>query len=259
MVVWGRGLMQSHDDFEIARDLSEMCQCRLLFPRGKEREETIKKLNDGLLSQKFEKIFAADFQPRSRHHKRERVAIIFGMLAMELGCIIEGSHLLSLQILRPFLPTIEQQLQLVTALEEYKNNGTPWESGSKCFVDAQCSKARGRSPFDLGDEFWFSGLGHSSDEHPVSAMVNKVCLNCGADDVELQKCNRCKTAQYCSKECQRADWSIHKQVCEARDSTRICPVPTLEDINRYKLARESESAPPSASTPPSEGEQKGEN
>ncbi|OTA92124.1 hypothetical protein M434DRAFT_32124 [Hypoxylon sp. CO27-5] len=256
MVVWGRGLLQSDDDYEIANDLSEMCQCQLLYPRIDDRKDAIKKLNDGLLSQKFDKIFAADFQPRSSNHKRERVAIIFGMLAMELGVIIENRHLLALQVLRPFLPTIEQQLQLITALEEYKNDGTPWESGSKSRHDTEKSKARGRSPFDLGDEFWFSGLGNSGDEQPTSTMVSKICFNCGAKGVELQKCTQCKMAQYCNKTCQREDWSIHKRVCEVRDSTRICPVPTPDDIERYQMA--IESAPSSAPKAPSEGEQEGE-
>ncbi|KAI0141084.1 hypothetical protein F4776DRAFT_546606 [Hypoxylon sp. NC0597] len=253
MGVWGRGLLQSDDDYDIANDLSEMCQCRLLYPCGDDRAYTIKKLNDGLFTQKFNKILEADFQPRSRNHKRERVAIIFGMLAMELGIIIENRHLLALQVLRPCLPTIEQQLQLVTALEEYKNDGTPWDTGSKTFPATEKSKARGISPFDLGDEFWFSGLGCSSDEQPTSAMVSKICLNCGKNEVELQKCTRCKMAQYCNKSCQRDDWPIHKRVCEARDSTRICPIPTADDIKRFQAA--SESAPSSDPKAPSEGEQ----
>ena len=33
-------------------------------------------------------------------------------------------------------------------------------------------------------------------------------------------CNRCKKAKYCSAECQKADWSIHKKECKAAESTK---------------------------------------
>lgn len=160
MVVWGRGLLQSDDDYQIAKDLSAMFGCQLLYPKEEDdKEGTIKKMNDGLLSQKFEKILSADFRPPSSYQKRERIAIILGMLAMELGAKIEERHMTALRVLRPMLPTIEQQVQLVTALDEYKNDGTPWRAGSKGLLDTTDSKELGKTDFDLGDEFWFSGLG----------------------------------------------------------------------------------------------------
>ncbi|CAG9568823.1 MYND finger domain-like protein [Leishmania major strain Friedlin] len=44
------------------------------------------------------------------------------------------------------------------------------------------------------------------------------CFHChkgarGAATVPLQRCSRCKVAKYCSVECQKADWKVHKQVC----------------------------------------------
>ncbi|KAI0135409.1 hypothetical protein F4814DRAFT_444230 [Daldinia grandis] len=228
MPAWGKGLMQSDDDYDIANDLSDMCDCDLIYPTEEEdRSGTIKKLNDGLLSQKFEKILSSDFKPTTEHHKRERIAVILGMLAMELGVIIEDRHLRALRILRPWLPTLEQQLQLVTALDEYKNDGTPWETGSKGLIDTRRAEKRGPQKYDLGDEFWFSGLGFSSDEAPSSEMVSKVCMNCGDRDVDL-RCSRCKAVRYCNAGCQRVDWSTHKKVCQPRDSIRKCPIPDLE-------------------------------
>ncbi|KAI1466734.1 uncharacterized protein F4812DRAFT_432614 [Daldinia caldariorum] len=149
------------------------------------------------------------------------------MLAMELGVIIEPRYLSMLRVLRPFLTTLEQQLQFVTALDEYKNDGTPWETGSKGLIDTRDSLQRGPRKYDLGDEFWYSGLGFSSDETPASEMVSKVCMHCGERDVNL-RCSRCKMARYCNATCQRIDWSVHKKVCEFRESVRRCPVPDLK-------------------------------
>ena len=35
----------------------------------------------------------------------------------------------------------------------------------------------------------------------------------GVVDIELKKCSRCKLVAYGSTDCQRADWSTHKQQC----------------------------------------------
>lgn len=38
------------------------------------------------------------------------------------------------------------------------------------------------------------------------------CQNCGQD--AFLRCTRCKSIQYCSRECQRRDWGVHKLGCE---------------------------------------------
>eukprot|EP00878_Enallax_costatus_P009346 GHUV01009768.1.p1 GENE.GHUV01009768.1~~GHUV01009768.1.p1 ORF type:complete len:387 (+),score=74.62 GHUV01009768.1:293-1453(+) len=58
---------------------------------------------------------------------------------------------------------------------------------------------------------------------PRGAGSGYHCLECGkeeTDDQKLLKCATCKTARYCSKECQKAHWrNGHKQVCKAPEET----------------------------------------
>jgi hypothetical protein len=44
------------------------------------------------------------------------------------------------------------------------------------------------------------------------------CSRCGAKpyNVRLFRCSRCKDAHYCSRVCQRADWSAHKKICATK-------------------------------------------
>jgi len=48
-------------------------------------------------------------------------------------------------------------------------------------------------------------------------MSGKYCLFCGATAVALARalalCSKCKRAAYCSPECQKLDWSVHKLEC----------------------------------------------
>lgn len=144
--------MQSEDDYEVAKDLEIMCGCKLIFGKEDEqkKKESVQILNGGKFSKLFEKILTAGFRPLTSHHKRERLAVILAMLSMELGVKIEDRFISALYVLRPWLPNMEQQLQLFTALNEYKNDGTPWVSGSKNLEDAVETS---------GDELWYSGLG----------------------------------------------------------------------------------------------------
>ena len=57
---------------------------------------------------------------------------------------------------------------------------------------------------------------------PTAAGSAGQCLGCGKESfkvggptVALSRCGKCKTAQYCSRECQVADWASHKAACKA--------------------------------------------
>ncbi|KAL4443335.1 hypothetical protein ABPG75_011072 [Micractinium tetrahymenae] len=45
--------------------------------------------------------------------------------------------------------------------------------------------------------------------------ITSAHCSCGtsADEAPMQSCAKCRIARYCSKQCQRADWPQHRQVC----------------------------------------------
>ena len=50
---------------------------------------------------------------------------------------------------------------------------------------------------------------------PVGAIRGSLCFRCFSPSSNLLRCSGCKRAGYCSKECQKLDWSIiHKNYCK---------------------------------------------
>ena len=43
--------------------------------------------------------------------------------------------------------------------------------------------------------------------------AHRECRGCGKPTEQLKLCSRCQMAAYCSPECQRAHWPIHKREC----------------------------------------------
>lgn len=47
--------------------------------------------------------------------------------------------------------------------------------------------------------------------------ILKLCRGCGKDnEKQISNCTACKKVYYCSKECQKEDWKIHKKFCEIK-------------------------------------------
>ena len=48
-----------------------------------------------------------------------------------------------------------------------------------------------------------------------SLLKPNICHNCFKAFDDILQCNRCKTAHYCSANCQKAQWKTHKKICKA--------------------------------------------
>ena len=49
----------------------------------------------------------------------------------------------------------------------------------------------------------------------IESVVKKwsrLCWNCFEQKADLKKCSKCRIAQYCNKECQAQDWTVHKKL-----------------------------------------------
>lgn len=60
------------------------------------------------------------------------------------------------------------------------------------------------------------------------SIADPKCSNCLISDKKLFSCGKCLCAKYCSKECQRAHWTLHKLHCKDYESA-------VSKIEKYKL------------------------
>ncbi|CAA7269773.1 unnamed protein product [Cyclocybe aegerita] len=61
--------------------------------------------------------------------------------------------------------------------------------------------------------------GMSASGIPLEISCN-YCQNYAKDKRTLQKCARCRTSLYCSRDCQKKDWPTHKPACSPPDEQR---------------------------------------
>jgi SET and MYND domain-containing protein len=58
-----------------------------------------------------------------------------------------------------------------------------------------------------------AGAFSSQFQTSKAAAAPKECGYCGTNTESLTRCAACKSIHYCSKECQRSDWPVHKPKC----------------------------------------------
>jgi hypothetical protein len=66
-------------------------------------------------------------------------------------------------------------------------------------------------------------LYHSAIPMIPSYIMNtlnlRICIRCGQGTIPLLACSKCKV-KYCSAECQRLDWPLHKTECTSPDQQK---------------------------------------
>jgi hypothetical protein len=76
-------------------------------------------------------------------------------------------------------------------------------------------------------------------------LSNTECYNPSCDAIGLNQCSRCRSVSYCSKECQRADWKLHKTVCTESSNTCLNPYAfQVTDTDTIYELREDKELPP---------------
>lgn len=67
---------------------------------------------------------------------------------------------------------------------------------------------------------------------PTCAGCSKTAADLHLDN--LKECAKCHTTQYCSRDCQKADWKAHKKICSTNANARASGMPRVDDSTTYR-------------------------
>ena len=73
----------------------------------------------------------------------------------------------------------------------------------------------------------------------MEKLYTSDCILCGASG-STKKCSSCKTAYYCSRDCQMAHWKTHKEFCK-KMAAKADAVLKGRKETRHKLRNEEGS------------------
>ena len=71
----------------------------------------------------------------------------------------------------------------------------------------------------LFDQPGGAGVEKPHEEKPTAASDKKCCANCGLKVDEMKRCADCGQVKYCSRDCQKKHWKIHKLDCKKSSSS----------------------------------------
>lgn len=64
--------------------------------------------------------------------------------------------------------------------------------------------------------------------------VTTICAKCNKTGKDFKRCGRCRAVNYCSPDCQKADWKRHKEQCAAAQETAQSLLKAIKQRSDYK-------------------------
>ena len=92
---------------------------------------------------------------------------------------------------------------------------------SRCLQRWYCFRACQKADWSHHKVECFTREEKSQRKLIVKQTTVKECIICNKTDVKLRSCASCRSARYCSSECQKKDWSKHRIICGKRSSRPI--------------------------------------
>ena len=80
--------------------------------------------------------------------------------------------------------------------------------------DADGSAKKGSNSNDDDDN-----LNNEVSNMNIDSHSKKYCLCCLKEVEGSSRCSQCRTALYCSRECQLKHWPVHKNICQDSNNT----------------------------------------
>ncbi|KAF2019980.1 hypothetical protein BU24DRAFT_439880 [Aaosphaeria arxii CBS 175.79] len=151
------------------------------------------------------------------------VLVLLGACAMTLGCKLPDSY----------LTLLKKMKKALFGSNGYKN-GEPYDFESKDLVQTANSMEDEGLPTIGGFQgmnmpgpggLFSTGMGDSESSKIIKefrAIRNgsKTCGGCGVitgpDGAALLRCGKCKERRYCTVQCQKKHWKLHKMWCQTK-------------------------------------------
>lgn len=164
--------------------------------------------------------------------------VLLGACAMTLGCHLPDSYIAMLKIVYTeggLMPDALKQMHRALFGPEGFKNGQPYDFESDSLIETAHSMADDFKSESIGPGFkvmnvmspggvFNTGMGNSTDSIIIKELRSKLhrpdeCAACstrnGRGPTALLQCAKCKDRKYCSPECQKKHWKIHKKVCRS--------------------------------------------